>query len=175
MSMLFERFQSLTGRIRSSRRPIWLGCVVLSALAGCGSSDAAGKVTVYPVKGKILLPDGQPLTSGRVVFLPLGELMIESSGTIGADGAFSLSTGESGEGAPAGEFRVKITPNESKLAVAKPGSRSVNQRKLPFPPQYADEETSGLKVTVKPEPNDLPPIRLQKTSLRSVASVRFHN
>lgn len=132
-------------------------------------------MTVYPVKGKILLPDGQPLTSGRVVFLPLGELMIESSGPIGPDGTFSLSTGVSGEGAPAGEFRVKLVPDDSKIAAARPGTRSTGPRKLPFPPQYADEETSGLRVTVKPEPNDLPPIRLERTGLRSVASARVRD
>ncbi|AGA25741.1 hypothetical protein [Singulisphaera acidiphila] len=171
--MFFNRIQSLTGRSRFSRRPLWLVCACLSTLAGCGSSDgAAGKVTVYPVKGKVLLADGQPLTSGRVVFMPLGELMIESSGPIGSDGTFSLSTGVSGEGAPAGDFRVKIEPDDSNLAVAKPGTKSMAKRKLPFPPQYADEETSGLKITIKPEPNDLPPIRLQKTAPRSVASVR---
>ncbi|SIO65640.1 hypothetical protein SAMN05444166_7772 [Singulisphaera sp. GP187] len=155
-----------------------MACVslCLAAFAGCGSSsEAAGKVTVYPVKGKILLPDGQPLTSGRVVFLPLGELMIESSGTIGSDGSFSLSTGVSGEGAPAGEFRVKLAPDDSMLAAAKPGTRSNVKRKLPFPPQYADEETSGLKVTVKPEPNDLPPIRLEKPGLKSIASIRVRD
>jgi hypothetical protein len=158
-----------------ARRLSLSSLALLAGLTGCGSSDGVGRVTVYPVKGKVLLANGQPLTSGRVVFFPMGDLVIESSGTIGPDGSFSLKTGAFGEGAPAGEFRVKIEPDDSKLAVAKPGTRNASRRKLPFPPKYADEETSGLKVTVKPESNDLPPIRLENAGLRSVASVRTHD
>jgi|GEM_PF-1110112 len=154
-----------------------LGGLSLTGLAGCGgSSDAVGKVTVYPVKGKVLLPGGQPLTSGRVVFLPLGALMIESSGPIQSDGTFSLSTAESGEGAPPGEFRVRIEPDASTSNGASAGARSARSRRLPFPAQYADEETSGLTATVKPEPNELAPFRLEKRlGARSVASVRVRD
>ena len=90
-------------RVGAQRLPLF-SVALLAGFAGCGSSDdAAGKVTVYPVKGKVLLSNGQPLTSGRVVFLPLGELMVESSGTIGPDGSFTLSTAR----------RARVPPRES--------------------------------------------------------------
>src|SRR5262245_7349085 len=144
-----------------SRYRLWFLGAVLGLLVGCSNADAARKVTVYPVKGQVLLADGKPLSSGRVVFLPLGELMMESSGAITSDGTFVLSTGDSGEGTPPGEYRVRIEPDDAQVPTGKPGVRR-GTRVYPFPKQYADEETSNLKVTVKAEPNELPPFRLEK-------------
>src|SRR5271157_5720627 len=41
----------------------------LSGLGGCSASDAVGNLTLYPVKGKVLLADGKPLTAGRIMFV----------------------------------------------------------------------------------------------------------
>jgi hypothetical protein len=135
-----------------------LGVLSLSILfvAGCGgSSEAPTGLTLYPVKGKVLLEDGKPLTAGRVVFVATNG-NIAPNGPIGAGGEFTLSSGSAGEGAPAGEYKVRIEPEITGggQAKAKKGA------KLPFGMHYTDEDSSGLKATVKPEPNDLPPFKL---------------
>ena len=61
------------------------------------------------------------------------------------------------EGAPSGEYKVKIEPDFSpgaSVARSRPGARR------PFPAVYMDEDTSGLKVTVKDGDNHLEPFKL---------------
>jgi hypothetical protein len=131
-----------------------LGVLSLSVLfvAGCGgsSSEAPTGLSLYPVKGKVLLEDGKPLTAGRVVFVATNG-NIAPNGPIGSGGEFTLSSGSAGEGAPAGDYKVRIEPEITGggQGKAKKGA------KLPFGLHYTDEDSSGLKATVKPEPNDL--------------------
>jgi hypothetical protein len=134
------------------------GPASLAVLSGCGSSnDAPRKVTVYEVKGKLLLPDGKPLSGGHVYFVPTdGALAPEAK--VGADGSFSLVTANSGEGAPPGDYKVRVEPADPSLISPR---RPTAARKLPFPPKYLDEDSSGLKVTIKAEPNTLQPIQLK--------------
>ena len=70
------------------------------------------QMKIYPVKGKVLLADGKPLTSGRVVFM-LPEKGLEFVGSIESDGSFSIK-GSQGEGAPEGTYRVRIEPDSTK-------------------------------------------------------------
>src|ERR1700751_3754817 len=86
------------------RRLKWrCGSFVVAALAGltgCSNSQALPVLTVYEVKGKVLLADGKPLADGSIYFVPKGDLTVTPSGRIGADGGFSIVTGGSGEGGP---------------------------------------------------------------------------
>jgi hypothetical protein len=140
-------------------RVLGLVAVGLAALAGpggCSDPDPVGSATLYPVRGKVLLGDGKPLTSGRVALVS-PEKGMEFTGPIGAEGNFSLSHGGK-EGIPEGKYLVRIDPEASGgIARGKPTKRS---GALPFPEKYADETTSGLAVTVKPGPNDLEPFSL---------------
>lgn len=131
------------------------------ALSGCGVSDPAPPVVkVYPVKGKVLLADGSPLKEGHIWFVPTKDSVLNSYGEISADGSFTLNTGTSGEGAPPGEFKVRIEP----AAPAAPRLRSGNRRdakRLPFPEKYTDEDASQIIVTVRAGANELDPFRLK--------------
>jgi len=136
----------------------WLGLTVtlgltMLSLGGCGDpSTAAGPL--YPVKGKVLLADGKPLTTGRVEFLPVKGGM-PAAGDIGSDGSFSLKTGDGREGAPAGDYRVRIEPKT--LAAKKQGKPA----SFPFPAKYVDEDGyTGLTATVLAEPTTLEPFKL---------------
>jgi hypothetical protein len=51
---------------------------------------------------------------------------------------------------PEGEYRVRLDVDESKLPTVK-GAPSKQQGSLPFPEIYADEDTSQLTATVKPD------------------------
>jgi hypothetical protein len=123
------------------------------ALAGCQESRS---LATYEVKGRILLANGKPLSSGRVTFVAADGLGLAASGDIGSDGRFTLSTRDPGDGAAPGLYKIRIEPAEVKtkkrnhLAI-RPG----------FPLKYVDEDSSGLSITVRPESNQLEPITLK--------------
>src|SRR5688572_15793638 len=78
----------------------WLACSV----AGCGTP-------YYPVSGTITLNDGSPLTRGLVIFERVDDgPPVTARGEIQADGRFSLSTDEPGDGVPAGRYKAVINP-----------------------------------------------------------------
>jgi hypothetical protein len=140
---------------RRLRRRRWAGGLVLAAsasLAGCRNSDSLPAYQVYDVKGKVLLADGTPLNGGLITFVPKGDLPVTPSGEIGPDGTFSVVTGGSGAGAPAGEYKLRIET---------PQIPRVKNKKPLIPPKYNDEDSSDLAVTVRAEPNQLDPIRLK--------------
>ena len=143
------------GTDRGRGRRQWMGGLVAATLAtvtGCGHSDSLPSYQVYEVKGQVLLANGKPLDTGRVFFVPKGDLPLTPSGEIGPDGTFSVVTGGSGEGVPAGEYKLRIEAIQY---------QSPKNRKPLIPPKYADEDSSGLVVTVRAEPNHLDPIRLR--------------
>jgi hypothetical protein len=112
-------------------------------IAGCESNLLSGK-TLYPAKGKVLLPDGKPLTAGQVVFVATTST-ITSTASIETDGGFTFK-GASGEGLPEGKYKVRIEPGGSGVTVK--GSRSAPQGKLPFDGKFTDEDASGLTADV---------------------------
>ena len=124
-----------------------------AGLAGCGKSDSLPVVQVYDVQGKVLLANGKPLSSGQIYFVPKGDLPVTPSGVIGPDGTFSLVTGGSGEGAPPGEYKVRIESRRFET--------NGKVRKPQFPVRYNDEDSSGVLITVRAETNQLEPILLK--------------
>jgi hypothetical protein len=140
---------------RGIRRLRWAGGLVLvasAALAGCSHSDSLPSYQVYDVKGKVLLSDGTPLKGGLITLVPKGNLPVSPSAEIGPDGTFSIVTGGSGQGAPAGEYKVRIET---------PQIPRVKNKKPLVPPKYNDEDSSDLAVTVRAQSNQLEPIRLR--------------
>jgi len=132
--------------------------VILPGFGGCSASDAVSKRTLYPVRGKVLLAGGKPLTTGRVTLVGPGEA--EFYGPIGPDGSFTIMDGEK-EGVRKGKYIVRIEPEPPK-GLTKGRSKSKKQPALPFSKKYMDESTSGLTVLVQAGPNDLEPFKLIK-------------
>lgn len=151
-----------TTRGRASLSTLAVALLISTAASsGCGgvSDPAPPIVKVYPVKGKVLLADGTPLKGGHVWFVPTKDSVLNSYGEISTDGSFSLNTGSSGEGAPEGEFKVRIEPAEPVAPVAR-GTRRTGKG-LSFPEKYSDEDASKITVTIKAGSNDLEPFRLR--------------
>lgn len=137
-----------------------LGVAGLCGVAwGCSGSDGPSRVTVYPVRGKVLDRGGQPLRGGHI-YLVSSEGALTPEGPIGPDGTFSVATANSGEGAPVGDYKVRIEPSDARALVADPRVAR-GARRLPFPSKYLDEDRSGLRVRVEARTNSLEPIRLQ--------------
>jgi hypothetical protein len=125
----------------------------LATLAGCSGSDRLPDYQVYEVRGRVLLSDGKPLGGGWISFVSKADLPVTPSAPIEKDGTFSLVTGGSGKGAPAGDYKVRVESPEFQG-----GGKS---KKAIFPSKYTDEDSSGIVVTVRPQTNDLEPIRLR--------------
>jgi hypothetical protein len=119
------------------------GLVVL-VLVGCPERSPLEGVQLHPAKGKVLLVDGKPLTSGRVVFVST-KPPVTAAATIDGDGGFAFK-GIPGDGLPAAEYKIRIEPGSSG---GTKGSRS--KMSLPFATNYLDEDFSELKATVTPD------------------------
>lgn len=135
--------------IRGSRRR-WLSGFLLTAIAGalsgCGDRDTVdvGKLNFYPAKGKVTLPDGKPMTSGRVVFVG-AKNSVTSPASIESDGTFTFKGGAR-EGLPEGPYKVRIEVGDA---------HAKKKASLPFAAKFLDEDASGLEFTVKPDgPNE---------------------
>ena len=111
-------------------------------LAGCGSRGPR----MYPVTGEVVFADGVALQSGIVEFTAV-EQEISSSGRIGPDGKFQLTTISDGDGAVAGEHRAIVIASLGDGLV----THSHDAKTLRRPAKkFANYKTSGLKFTVKP-------------------------
>src|SRR5262245_50678521 len=93
---------------RFSRIPT--GLLLFIALAGPGCGAKEQRRPAHPVRGAVLV-DGKPATKALVVFHPLNDpdpKALRPHGEVGPDGAFTLSTYSSGDGAPAGDYAVTV-------------------------------------------------------------------
>jgi hypothetical protein len=122
--------------------------------------DAAGcnRRGLYPVKGKVVFPDGTPLTAGTVEFRPVEHAFLAPRGEIQSDGTFRASTYAAGDGAPPGTYKVVITPPEQ----LDPGQ----PRPKPFDRRFSNFEKSGLEYTVKKGKNEFFTITVEQPTAR---------
>jgi hypothetical protein len=141
-------------RLYTGGVPRCVAALVLAVVAGCGNSDAGVPVTTHPVKGKVLLPDGKPLSQGVITFVPTKQPGREATAKIESDGTFTLTTQHPNDGAAEGDYRVTIVSDLS-VPGAKPGSK-----RLVVNPKYEEENSSGLTATIKSGSNDLAPFQL---------------
>jgi hypothetical protein len=116
---------------------------VLVIAAGCGQG---GKPPAYPVEGKLIYPDGTPV-SGSVVLTfrtMIDGVEYVASGEVQDGGRFDLTTYLPSDGAVAGEHRISAgwVPRGE-----------VDTRTPSIGVHYATEETSGLTATITPGRN----------------------
>ncbi|MDZ4657552.1 MAG: hypothetical protein SH868_08220 [Bythopirellula sp.] len=125
---------------RFSRR--WQIAALLTILllaTGCGESRPA-RVTV---SGHVLI-DGQPLTVGNIKFVPDGAR--PSSGKLDAEGKFTLTCYDGGDGVVPGRHRAQISAMEV---------ISASKVRWMAPPKYADFRTSELEFEINEPTDDL--------------------
>ncbi len=116
-------------------------CLALAALVQVGCNRLA---ELAPAQGKVLLPNGQPLTSGVVRFQP--ESGQFARGTIQSDGTFQLETRGRGPGATVGWNKVAIVATQQ-VAVSEDQEVPTGQSLIPR--KYQFETTSGIRLEVK--------------------------
>jgi hypothetical protein len=148
----------MQGTGHTTRRKLLITCGAawfLGILPGCRDRDATPVLPTYEVKGRVLLASGQPLSVGRIYFVPRSEPALAALGEIGPDGSFTLATYKPGDGAVPGDYRVRIEPTPA-------NPRALPKARWPrVHRKYTDEDSSGLTVAVKAGTNQLEPIRLK--------------
>jgi hypothetical protein len=107
------------------------------------------------VEGKVVFPDGKPVTNGTIEFEPKNPDLkdMKARGEIQPDGSYRLTTVTEGDGAVEGPHRVIVV---------------VSTRNGPvIDPRYQAFDSSGLDVMVGPRQNHIP-LRVEKPTPRSV-------
>ena len=130
----------LPSLIRKSGLPLFI--LLVSTLAGCGPTQ----VPTYPVSGFVKFSDGQPVRSGTVEFQSK-EHGTTATGTIRDDGAFTLGTYSSHDGAAAGEHRVIVV----QLIIGDGISVHHRDHGRAVPTRFGDYDTSNLTAEVQPQ------------------------
>lgn len=126
----------------------WRLAIVASAclFSASGCNDAAGpKRKLVKVTGTVQF-DGKPLTQGTISFVAEGQGAVNAAGDIDGTGKYTLSTHEKGDGAPPGNYKVRI---ESWASPPKMDETGTDPGKAAIPEKYFDVNGSGLTATVK--------------------------
>jgi len=138
--------------------------LAVGVAAGCNAGPKLDEV--YPVTGTVTGGTGS-LAGVIIAFSPIDETGSSSSGTIGADGKYTLQSADGRTGAAKGQYKVTLSlPTEggqqsmaemmSKMGKKRSGSgTSAGPPKVeaPFPQKYRSAESSDKSVEVKAEPN----------------------
>ena len=120
-------------------RTCCLALLLLSALVLAGCSGTPG---AYPVRGKVTLSDGSPLTKGTINFY---NEKGTATGDIRSDGTYELGSLNVGDGAVPGKYQVFFSGDAL-------GGGYDNAPQL-IDSKYGNASTSGLTAEVKAQTN----------------------
>lgn len=144
-----------------------LGALAGLLATGC-NNGLPPRQPVYSVKGRILA-NGVPAAHAKIFLVPLGDdsNTLRPHATTGADGTFSITTYEPGDGAPAGEYAVGIAwrgpPRKGEADPKEPEKDyGKEEGRLDFfKGKYRDPKKSGLKIKVDTAATTVPDINLK--------------
>ena len=125
-------------------------------IAGCREPDEGPPI--YPVTGRLLV-DGEPAARAEVAFHRLGQPtpgLIPPFAVSEPDGTFRPSTNLSHDGAPAGDYALTVVWRKYRTVQ---GEDVAGEDQLSG--RYSLPGKSGLKVTIHPGDNVLPPLELK--------------
>jgi hypothetical protein len=136
----------------------WLGAAsLLVAAAGCGSKQDPNRLLVFPASGKLNIQGKIPAGAFLVLHPKNPAAGVESvrpRAHVKPDGSFELSSYESNDGAPAGEYAVTV---EWRQTIKYPSGDAGPGPNL-VPPKYTRPETSPVVIKIAEGTNQLDPI-----------------
>lgn len=144
-------------------------CVLAAAIlltASCASND---RLPCHPASGRVVL-NGKPIEGAELWLFPTDVAVaarqppVRPYGKTTADGTFQLMTYLAGDGAPAGDYKVRvICERKSKAAAAAPADDEESAGLVNvLPARYGDPDKSGLTATIQAGSNTLPDFQLKK-------------
>jgi hypothetical protein len=133
--------------------------MALLLVAGCG--DGIEKVSVVAVKGKLYVDDKPHGPATMVLYpIPAGEddQRPAVSGEVTADGSFTLTTYDAGDGAPPGEYTVQLqgtsassgSVDPAEMMAAAAGGTAVEQTTIEIPAAGSENLEVRLKSAGQP-------------------------
>lgn len=142
----------------------WALFMILTGAACCSIGCGGSRSDMVPVSGKVTY-EGKVVTEGTITFYPVAGGR-PSTGPIGSDGNYKLSSVEPGDGAMLGDHKVAIEARKvvSSGPVIKTFEDELSQDgSLPKAPKiiwlvpetYSTPDTSDLTATVKDETNKI--------------------
>lgn len=139
------------------RAAVLCGLLLSLTLSGCGSAKQPWE-HVVPAKGKVLR-NGKPVADAEISLFPEDSSIPDSvrpRAKSDQNGEFVVWTYETGDGAPAGSYKVTVVHHEVTVSkdtlVTKPND---------LPRKYATLESTDLVVTVGTGPTEIPPLDLK--------------
>ncbi len=138
---------------RPTASALFLFTLVLTV--GCGGS---GRPPAIPAGGKVTYKQTTVPVGALVVFHPASfdiekQIGGKPVGKVRADGTFTLTTYEEGDGAPEGEYGVTIDwrgePKPSKLSLTSEGNEGLGSGPPRLNPKYSNPQQPFTKVVVK--------------------------
>lgn len=143
---------------RVIRKPAAMFLVTLVAV-GCGGDSSLPKTA--KVSGQVTYK-GKPLSGGSISFIPEAGGEAAKSGQpataqIAADGRFSLTTFNTGDGALLGPHKVIVSKRDSDTSRNQPkpdGTIDYTVPKAEIPEKYESVDKTPLKFTVEDKSND---------------------
>lgn len=131
------------------RSPLMVAVVSVTCLVGllgCGGGGGSTRKLVK-VTGTVSL-SGKALETGTITFVAEGNEAMNAAAEIKA-GKYSLSTEKAGDGAPPGNYKVRI---ESWATPPSMDEKGVQPGKSAIPERYNLITSSGLTATIKDSP-----------------------
>lgn len=128
-------------------------------VTGCGQGDSIKRVKTTPVQGEVLF-DGNPIPGALVVFHPASpgnNGAPPARATVQDDGVFHLTTYDSGDGIPPGDYKVTV---EWRPLVENGGEFKAGPNRLPE--KYARPDTTDLVVNIAEGTTKLPPLQIRR-------------
>ena len=142
------------------------------ALAGCGGAgEDPNRPTTYPVTGIVTL-NGSPVEGAQITFYSEagGDAAQGAFGRTDAEGRYSLTSFDPGDGAVAGSYIVTVAKYSSSpessapltesdpnyIPPGAPGYKEPEPPKNELPTKYSAVQTTDLRATVKEGENKIP-------------------
>lgn len=115
-------------------------CASFVVVVACLLSASCGNH--QKLKGKVTFPDGQPLTTGTVVFSKSGFV---SRSFVLPDGSFNVGSVKDGDGIPPGKYKVYII---EALESVHPDDPTSDAMRPVIDAKFMSSETSPLEIEI---------------------------
>lgn len=127
-----------------------------AGLVGCGSGQDPNRLPTFPASGQISF-QGKPVPGAFIVLHPKGanssDEVVRPRAQVKDDGTFELTSYETGDGAPAGDYVLTVQWHK----FVKHGN-DVAPGPNVLPRIYASPDKSPVTVKIAEGPNQLAPI-----------------